>query len=149
MHLGASKSINRAIGSILQFDDTKQQCLYDIGVDLGISFQIKDDCQDFTGDEAKTGKKAGIDIACNMVTAPVLVALNNSDNSRLMSIIRRRRMRCHCSYVMKEIKNLNGVEISSIASLEYNRSCIQKLKHMGINSISLNSQIIKSACREN
>jgi geranylgeranyl pyrophosphate synthase len=118
-------------------------------VDLGISFQIKDDCQDYVGDEAKTGKKTGIDIACNMITAPVLVALNNSESSKLVDIIKNRRMLCNCDYILKVVRERNGVEISDIASMEYNRSCLQKLKSLGIYSIPLYSQIIKSACRDN
>jgi geranylgeranyl pyrophosphate synthase len=118
-------------------------------VDLGISFQIKDDCQDYSGDEAETGKKTGVDIACNIITAPVLVALNNSDSSQLIDIIKNRRMLCHCDYILKVVKERNGVEISDIASLAYNRSCLQKLKSLSIHSIPLFSQIIKSAYRDN
>ena len=48
---------------------------YSIGKDIGIAFQIIDDCLDFTSDDDVSGKPSqGADIKMGLVTAPVLYA---------------------------------------------------------------------------
>ena len=45
------------------------------GEGLGMAFQIVDDLLDFTGDEADTGKPAGLDLREHKVTLPLIAAL--------------------------------------------------------------------------
>jgi octaprenyl-diphosphate synthase len=45
------------------------------GEGLGMAFQIVDDVLDFTGDEADTGKPAGLDLREHKVTLPLIHAL--------------------------------------------------------------------------
>ena len=51
------------------------------GWELGLSFQIVDDCLDLTADEAELGKSAGTDVADGKVTLPVLHTYRNADES--------------------------------------------------------------------
>ncbi len=51
------------------------------GWELGLSFQIVDDCLDLTADEAELGKSAGTDVADGKVTLPVLYTYRNADES--------------------------------------------------------------------
>ena len=51
-----------ALGAVIAgASDEKMQNLYNIGLKLGLVFQIHDDIIDFAGDEAKEGKKLGAD----------------------------------------------------------------------------------------
>ena len=49
------------------------------GWELGLSFQIIDDCLDLVADEAELGKSAGTDVADGKVTLPVLTTYRNAD----------------------------------------------------------------------
>lgn len=53
--------------------------LYDAGVNLGISFQIRDDYLDIFSDKEKTGKQKGGDILRNKKTYPWLRTLEKAD----------------------------------------------------------------------
>ena len=49
------------------------------GLELGLSFQIIDDCLDLFGDEAEVGKSLGTDLKGGKVTLPVILALASLD----------------------------------------------------------------------
>jgi octaprenyl-diphosphate synthase len=54
------------------------------GLELGLAFQIIDDCLDLFGDEAEVGKSLGTDLDGGKVTLPVILALASlSDGDRL------------------------------------------------------------------
>lgn len=54
---------------------------------IGLGFQIADDLLDFIGDEAVTGKPAGIDLQAGQVTLPLIVALRNADDAERSSMV--------------------------------------------------------------
>lgn len=58
---------------------TQQQQLYDIGVKMGIGFQLMDDLLDVYADQAKFGKQVGGDIVSNKKTFLLITALNQAD----------------------------------------------------------------------
>ncbi len=49
--------------------------LIEYGKNLGLAFQIKDDCLDYEGDEKEVGKDLGIDLREGKLTLPVLRAM--------------------------------------------------------------------------
>jgi len=49
------------------------------GLDLGIAYQVYDDCLDLFGTEAVAGKSLGTDLASGKVTLPILVLLERAD----------------------------------------------------------------------
>jgi octaprenyl-diphosphate synthase len=53
----------------------ERDALRRFGEGLGMAFQIVDDLLDFTGDEADTGKPAGLDLREHKVTLPLIYAL--------------------------------------------------------------------------
>lgn len=53
-------------------------CLYDFGIQIGISFQLQDDLLDVYGDPAVFGKKIGGDILCNKKTYMLIKALERA-----------------------------------------------------------------------
>ncbi len=54
------------------------QALKDFGLNLGIAYQVYDDCLDLFATESATGKTVGGDLASGKVTLPLLVALERS-----------------------------------------------------------------------
>lgn len=52
------------------------------GTDLGIAFQIIDDCLDVQGDESVVGKSLGTDLGLGKLTLPLLQLLANSGDRR-------------------------------------------------------------------
>lgn len=51
------------------------EALSGFGRNLGMAFQLIDDCLDYTGDDAETGKKIGTDFAEGKMTLPAILAL--------------------------------------------------------------------------
>ncbi|SHO52501.1 polyprenyl synthetase family protein [Desulfopila aestuarii] len=59
----------------------QQQALRTYGVGLGCAFQMIDDLLDYTGDEKKTGKRVGNDLAEGKMTLPLIETLERADQS--------------------------------------------------------------------
>ena len=79
------------IGAILGGATVEDQGrIYDFGMKLGLSFQIKDDWLDTFGESAKVGKKAGGDIIQNKKTYLLITLLNevnDSDRKELLALL--------------------------------------------------------------
>lgn len=54
------------------------KCMEEIGLNLGLAFQIKDDILDVIGDESKLGKSIGSDITKHKSTYPALFGIETS-----------------------------------------------------------------------
>lgn len=63
--LGCALKTGAIIGNASPAD---ANLLYDVGINIGLAFQLKDDLLDVYGDEATFGKKIGGDILCNKKT---------------------------------------------------------------------------------
>lgn len=70
--LACSLQIGSWIGGA---NDAEASLLYEIGINLGLAFQLKDDLLDVYGDEATFGKKIGGDILCDKKTYLLIHAL--------------------------------------------------------------------------
>ncbi len=58
----------------------QQQALRSYGVGLGCAFQMVDDLLDYTGDQLKTGKAVGNDLAEGKMTLPLIITLARADD---------------------------------------------------------------------
>ena len=76
--LACSLQIGALIGGA---SDADQKLLYDFGINLGLSFQIKDDWLDTFGEGEKVGKKIGGDILQNKKTYLLISALTAEKNA--------------------------------------------------------------------
>jgi octaprenyl-diphosphate synthase len=76
--LGARYAPERSFGT----DDIVGQEMRHFGEELGLAFQIIDDCLDVTGDPETVGKSVGTDVEDGKVTLPVLFTYANSDSSQ-------------------------------------------------------------------
>jgi len=74
--LGFSMYLGARIGGA---DTTEAQKIYDAALNMGISFQIKDDLLDVFGDATKVGKRVAGDIVANKKTYLLLQALEKAD----------------------------------------------------------------------
>ena len=70
-------------GIINQLDSGELDILYDIGLHLGIAFQIQDDYLDLFGDEKIIGKKVGQDVVNNKKTALHHLFVNIASEAQL------------------------------------------------------------------
>ena len=76
------------LGALMGGADIKDQDLiYEFGLKLGLSFQIKDDYLDTYGDKEKVGKKIGGDILMNKKTYLFVAALNNANHEHRSKLI--------------------------------------------------------------
>lgn len=67
------------LGALLaDASEVNQKAVYDFGLNLGLSFQIKDDYLDAFGEGEKVGKKIGGDILQNKKTYLLITALNTA-----------------------------------------------------------------------
>jgi len=76
--LACSLQIGAIIGGASTAD---QQNVYDFGLKLGLSFQIKDDWLDTFGESSKVGKKVGGDIIQNKKTFLLITLLNDANDN--------------------------------------------------------------------
>jgi geranylgeranyl diphosphate synthase type I len=66
------------LGGLIATDDqTKAQVFWELGLALGLAFQIQDDWLGIWGDEAVTGKPTADDLRRRKKSLPVVFALNN------------------------------------------------------------------------
>lgn len=63
-------------------NEGRLRALEEYGLELGIAFQIIDDCLDLDGDEAVVGKSLGTDLSKGKITLPLLYLLQRGDGER-------------------------------------------------------------------
>ncbi len=81
--LASSLKIGAILGGASQEDANH---LYDLGINMGLAFQLKDDYLDVYGDTALFGKKIGGDILCNKKTFLLIKAIECADSERLRQL---------------------------------------------------------------
>ncbi|HLP51702.1 MAG TPA: polyprenyl synthetase family protein [Chitinophagales bacterium] len=82
--LAASLQIGALVAGASKEDQEK---LYEFGLNLGLSFQIKDDWLDTFGEGEKVGKKIGGDIIQNKKTFLLITALNNASDEQRKQLL--------------------------------------------------------------
>ena len=130
--LACSLQIGAIIGSASAED---QKHIYDFGMKLGLSFQIKDDWLDTFGESTKVGKKPGGDILQNKKTyllITLLADMNDTDRTSLISLMSGAAEDVKISRV-KELYEKYHVSTKTLAKVEalYQES-IDALKALSI-----------------
>lgn len=65
----------RAVGVLAGLPEPRLESLYRFGRQLGMIFQVVDDCLDFTASDQQLGKPAASDLRAGYLTAPAIFAL--------------------------------------------------------------------------
>lgn len=81
--LGCAMSMGGIVGGA---NEKQKQFLYDIGMNLGIGFQIQDDILDLYGDAEKVGKQVGGDVMANKKTFLSISARNQANEQQLSKL---------------------------------------------------------------
>lgn len=77
-----------AVGALsVGASDKQVECMRNVGKDIGMAFQIKDDILDFLGTK-KFGKTRGKDIMEQKITLPLILALQSTSPSERKKILR-------------------------------------------------------------
>jgi len=70
--LAAACEIGALLGGV---DEERLAALRDFGMDVGVAFQLMDDCLDYVGDQKEFGKEPGTDLNEGKITLPLIHAL--------------------------------------------------------------------------
>jgi geranylgeranyl diphosphate synthase type I len=80
--LGAATGLGALVGGA---DPTTVQALYDVGLNLGIAFQIQDDILGIWGDPVVTGKPNAADLYRRKVSLPIIRAIRNREQGKALA----------------------------------------------------------------
>lgn len=82
--LAAGQSADRSAGGPPNgtVHEGRLRALEEYGLELGIAFQIVDDCLDLDGDEAVIGKSLGTDLSKGKITLPMLYLLRDESQAQ-------------------------------------------------------------------
>ena len=112
-----------ACGARSVSDDAETiQLMKELGENIGIAFQIRDDILDYEG-TGITGKIVGNDIKEKKITLPLIYALENSANSKrrhIINIVRsRKKTKSEISEVISFVTEYGGLDYSELKMNQY------------------------------
>lgn len=103
-----------AIGAMSATSNVDQvKAMKDFGLNLGISFQIRDDILDYEGSLSITGKRSGGDIKEKKITLPLIYSLNQvsaSEAADIRKIIKNGKDKPKIEVVIDFVKQHNGLD---------------------------------------
>ena len=112
-------------------DMESRKRMRELGHNLGIAFQIKDDLLDYVGNQKKIGKPTGNDIRENKVTLPLIYALakaSSADKKAILDILDQDDISDEqIARVVDFVKKLGGVDYSIAVARNYAEKAQQVL----------------------
>jgi len=104
--------------------------IYDLGIQIGMAFQIKDDLFDYQP-HGLIGKPTGNDIKDKKFTLPLIYALNKAEASRRKAIIRKIKNGNRSQQVVNEVvsfvNDMGGIDFARARMEEYKSSAMDIL----------------------
>ena len=107
---------------IADASEQDQRLIYDLGIAIGMAFQLKDDYLDTYGTFETLGKRIGDDILCCKKTFLLLTALNNADGNQ----------REHLRTILNSTSIADDRKIAEVTEI-YNRLNVAKICEEEIN----------------
>ena len=107
---------------IADASEQDQRLIYDLGIAIGMAFQLKDDYLDTYGTFETLGKRIGDDILCRKKTFLLLTALNNADGNQ----------REHLRTILNSTSIADDRKIAEVTEI-YNRLNVAKICEEEIN----------------
>lgn len=127
-------------------DKARQEALRSYGVGLGCAFQMIDDLLDYTGDQQKTGKRLGNDLAEGKMTLPLIGAItraDDSDRTTLREILRDQASRTErFQTVMEIIEKYDGFGETRKRAEDAVRNAVAKLALFALPDTELEKAIL-------
>jgi len=109
-----------------------REALSEAGYNMGIAFQIIDDCLDYNGNSEIFGKSVMIDLKEGYYTLPLLYALKSEKSVEIKRIIGSDDISEEMfSKIKKYVNETGGVEKSKIAAKEYTDKAVRALEPLG------------------
>lgn len=110
-----------------------------MGENIGIAFQIKDDLFDY--EEAEVGKPRGIDIKERKMTLPLIYTLNKVDfltKRKIINIVKNDNQNTEkVRWVIQTVRENGGMEYATQKMNEYKNSSLQMLNAFGNNEAKM------------
>ncbi len=104
--------------------------VYDLGIKIGMAFQIKDDLFDYQ-DHGLIGKPTGNDIKEKKFTLPLIYSLNQADSGKRKAMIRKIRNGNRSQRVVNDVvqfvNTMGGIEFANEKMLEYKNEALDIL----------------------
>ena len=104
--------------------------LYNMGIQIGMAFQIKDDLLDYQAN-GLTGKPSGNDIKEKKFTLPLIFALNQAESRDRKMIIRKikngKRSQRVVNEVVQFVNDLGGIEFAESKMQEFKHDALEQL----------------------
>ncbi|MDZ4822952.1 MAG: polyprenyl synthetase family protein [Flavobacteriales bacterium] len=132
--LGAALQTGALLGGAGHAD---QQHLYELGVDMGIAFQLMDDYLDAFGDENLVGKKRGGDIRSGKKTYLLICAMEKAtgdDKAQLMQLMNEENPETKVTGVINLFEKLHVRSNAENKMNEYNNLALQHLEKVNVSS---------------
>ncbi len=105
--------------------------MHQIGINIGIAFQIKDDLLDFCK-KSKTGKPQGMDIKEQKMTLPIIYLLNNSNYKQKRKIINIVKNHNHNPEKVSELTDM----INKSGGIKYTENKMNLFKNKALKILS-------------
>lgn len=120
------------LGAMTTTDDRAAwDALFEYGRNFGIAFQIKDDLFDFEGRASSVGKPIGLDVKHNMVTLPIIHALQQADQKEVKAfkrMVKRGEDKQVQKYVLEFITRYGGLDYTKQRLQDYSDRAKQSLE---------------------
>jgi Geranylgeranyl pyrophosphate synthase len=125
--------------------DADQKNLYEFGINLGISFQIRDDLLDVYGDPKVFGKQIGGDILCNKKTFLLIQALSQSEGEEKDSLLSWLNTTDRTDEKIAAVKEIyTGLGLKEKAENRINEYCLKAKNALDALSVSQDRKSILS-----
>jgi octaprenyl-diphosphate synthase len=111
-------------------DENYVSAMKDFGINLGISFQIRDDILDYEGKLSITGKRAGGDIKEKKITLPLIYSLNQVSTekaSQIRKIIKNGKDKPEIETVINFVRENKGIDYAITKAREYSQAAKEAL----------------------
>lgn len=115
--------------------EADQKLVYEFGLNLGLSFQIKDDYLDAFGEAEKVGKRIGGDILNNKKTYLFVSALNSSYRNDLLALLDEKDENKKIAEV-KSLLEVSGAKQKTLDKAEE----LYKLSQQSLQKVSLTDE---------
>ncbi len=113
-------------------DNDSIQLMKELGENIGIAFQIRDDILDYESN-GLTGKAPGNDIKERKITLPLIHVLEKSpwnDKRRILSIVsKRKKSRKQINEVIRFVEENGGIEYAAFRMNQYRDKALAILDH--------------------